>query len=41
MTNVLTTKSAKLPITFVKDNKLAGYTPKKETVFDFVSNNPP
>lgn len=34
--NVLTAKSTKVPISFVKDNALQGYTPRKDDYIDFI-----
>lgn len=36
MMNALSSKSAKSPITLVKDNRLFGYTPRRENVTDFL-----
>ena len=36
MMNALSSKSAKSPITLVKDNRLYGYTPRRENVTDFL-----
>lgn len=34
--NALTAKSTKLPITFIKDNKLQSYSPKKDMISDYL-----
>lgn len=36
MMNALSSKSAKSPVVFVKDNRLQGFTPRKENMFDFL-----
>ena len=38
--DVLTIKSSRVPVNFVKDNKLQGYSPHKETIQDFLPINP-
>jgi hypothetical protein len=37
--NVLTAKSAKIPISFIKDSKLLNYSPRKENMVDFLPGN--